>query len=139
MNVKITVYNGTYHDVDSSEVAFRIASSRALGEALNKSKPVLLGEPIMNIKVVIPDQFMGDVNGDLNHKRGHIIAVGTEDGMQVITAEILQAEMFKYSSELRSMTGGRGSFEMEYLRHDVVPQNIAQKAMAAARPDEEEA
>ncbi len=131
VNVKVTVYDGSYHEVDSSEIAFKIAGGRAFSEGMQKARPVLL-EPIMTLKVMVPDQFMGDITGDLNHKRGRILGMGTEDGMQVITAEVPQAEMFKYSSELRSITGGRGSFEMEFNRYDVVPANVAQKVIAEA-------
>ncbi len=131
VDVKVTVYDGSYHDVDSSEIAFKIAAARAFKDAMSKAKPVLL-EPLMEAKVTVPDQYMGDINGDLNHKRGRILGVGIEDGMQVITAEVPQAEMFRYSSELRSMTGGRGSFEIKFLRYDVVPSNIAQKIIASA-------
>ncbi len=129
INVKISVYDGSYHDVDSSEVAFKIAGARALTEGLSKAKPVLL-EPIMRMKVMVPDQFMGDITGDLNHKRGRILGVGSEDGVQVITADVPQAEIFRYSSELRSMTGGRGNFEIAFDRYEVVPANIAQKVAA---------
>ncbi len=137
VNIKITVYDGSYHEVDSSEIAFKIAAARALKDALQKAKPVLL-EPIMTVKVAIPDQFMGDINGDLNHKRGRIMGVDVENGLQVITAEVPQAEMFRYCSELRSMTGGRGSFEMKFARYDIVPSNIAQKVIAAAEKVKEE-
>lgn len=137
MNVKATVYDGSYHDVDSSEVAFKIAGARALRDAMSKAKPVLL-EPIMKVTVTIPDQFMGDITGDLNHKRGRIQGVDSGEGMQVVIAEVPQAEIFKYSSELRSMTGGRGSFEMEYARYEPVPANIAQKVVAQAKQEQEE-
>ncbi|MBU0676636.1 MAG: elongation factor G [Verrucomicrobia bacterium] len=137
INVKTTLYDGSYHDVDSSEIAFKIAGSRALHEAMEKARPVLL-EPIMEIKVMIPGDFMGDVNGDLSHKRGRILGMGSENGMQVITAEAPQAELFKYSSELRSMTGGRGSFEIRFLRYETVPSNVAQKVIAAAQKEKEE-
>jgi len=138
-NVKVTVYDGSFHDVDSSEIAFKIAAQRAFREGMANAKPVLL-EPIMKLKVMVPDQYMGDVTGDLNHKRGRILGMGSEDGMQVITAEVPQAEFFQYCPQLRSMTGGRGSFEMEFSRYDVVPANIAQKVIAAAeklKEDEE--
>ncbi len=134
-NVRSTVYDGSYHDVDSSEVAFKIAGGRALKEAMMNAKPVLL-EPIMNVKVTIPDDCMGDANGDLNHKRGRILGIGNEDGMQVITADVPQSELFNYSAELRSMTGGRGSFEMEFSRYDQVPTNVAQKVVDAAKSEE---
>jgi elongation factor G len=137
VDVKVTVYDGSYHEVDSSEIAFKIAAARAFRDAMSKARPVLL-EPIMEVKVIIPDTFMGDINGDLNHKRGRIMGVGVEDGMQVITAEVPQAEMFRYSSELRSITGGRGSFELKFLRYDIVPSNIAQKIIASAEKAKED-
>ncbi|MBA4386754.1 MAG: elongation factor G [Verrucomicrobia bacterium] len=136
-DVKVTVYDGSFHEVDSSEIAFKIASIRAFRDGMLKAKPVLL-EPIMTVKVAIPDHFMGDINGDLNHRRGRILGIGNEDGMQVITAEVPQAELFRYAAELRSITGGRGSFEMEPNRYDIVPSNIAQKIVAAAAANKKE-
>lgn len=136
VNVKVSVYDGSYHDVDSSEIAFKIAAARAFKEALVKAKPVLL-EPIMTVRVMVPEQSMGDINGDLNHRRGRILGVDMEDGVQVITAEVPQAEMFRYSSELRSITGGRGSFEIKFARYDVVPSMIAQKVIAGAEKKKE--
>ncbi|MDD4872557.1 MAG: elongation factor G [Kiritimatiellae bacterium] len=129
--VRVTIYDGSYHDVDSSEIAFKIAGSRAFRDAMSKAKPVLL-EPIMTVKVMVPDQFLGDINGDLNHRRGRIMGMGNEEGMQVITAEVPQSELFRYVAELRSMTGGQGTFEMEFLRYDIVPSNVAQKVIAAS-------
>ena len=131
VNTMVTVYDGSSHDVDSSEIAFKIASRTAFKDGMGKARPVLL-EPIMNIRVTIPGEFMGDCTGDLNHRRGRIMGMESEDGMQVIVAEVPQAEVFKYSSELRSMTGGRGSFEMSFNRYDVVPSNVAQKIVAEA-------
>ncbi|MFH0953327.1 MAG: elongation factor G [Verrucomicrobiota bacterium] len=138
INTKVTVYDGSSHDVDSSEIAFKIASARAFTDGMSKARPVLL-EPIMTVKIMVPDQYMGDITGDMNHRRGRILGIGAEDGMQVITAEVPQAEMFKYSSELRSMTGGRGSFEMEFNRYDVVPSNVAQKVVAEAQKNKKAA
>jgi elongation factor G len=135
--VKVRVYDGSYHDVDSSEVAFKIAGARALRDAMSKAKPVLL-EPVMKIRVYIPEQYLGDITGDLNHKRGRILGMGSEDGMQVLEAEVPQAEIFQYSSQLRSVTGGRGSFELEFARYDVVPSNVAQKIIAEAEKEKEE-
>ncbi|MCX6997759.1 MAG: elongation factor G [Kiritimatiellaeota bacterium] len=132
VHTKVSVYDGSYHEVDSSEISFKIAGMRAFSDAMAKAKPVLL-EPIMKLKVLFPDQYMGDITGDLNHKRGRILGMGAEDGMQFIIAEVPQAEVFKYASELRSITHGRGSFEMEFLRSDVVPQHIAQKVIAEAQ------
>ncbi|MFW5871176.1 MAG: elongation factor G [Verrucomicrobiota bacterium] len=135
-DVKITVYDGSYHDVDSSEVAFKIAASKAFREAMSKAKPVLL-EPIMTVKVTITDQHLGDVNGDLNQRRGRILGMSPEEGMQVITADVPQAELFKYCAELRSMTAGQGSFEMEFSRYEQVPSNVAQKVIAEAQKEED--
>jgi elongation factor G len=136
-NIKITVYDGSYHDVDSSEIAFKIAGSRALRDGMAKAKPVLL-EPIMTVKVMVPDQHMGDVNGDLNQRRGRILGMNPEEGMQVITAEVPQAELFRYAAELRSMTGGQGTFEMELSRYEIVPSNVAQKVIAEAEKEKDE-
>ena len=137
-NIKVSVYDGSYHDVDSSEIAFKIAGARALKEGLSNAKPVLL-EPIMTVRVTIPEQFMGDVNGDLNQKRGRILGMETVQGLQVIIAEVPMAELFRYGAELRSFTGGQGSFEMEPARYDIVPSNVAQKVLAAAEKEKEEA
>jgi elongation factor G len=137
-NMKVHVYDGSYHDVDSSEVAFKIAGGRAFREAMLAAKPVLL-EPIMTVKVAIPDSSLGDINSDLNQKRGRILGMETKDGMQVITADVPQAELFKYAAELRSMTAGEGTFSMEYSRYDVVPQNVAQKVIAEVAKEKEEA
>jgi elongation factor G len=136
-HVKVSVYDGSYHDVDSSEIAFKIAGARAFRDAMSKAKPVLL-EPVMTVKVMVPDQHMGDVNGDLNHKRGRIVGMGSEEGMQVITADVPQSELFRYAAELRSMTGGQGSFEMEFARYEIVPANVAQKVIDAVKKEDEE-
>ena len=136
-DVKLTVFDGSYHDVDSSEVAFKIASSHAMRDAMANAKPVLL-EPIMKVKVMVPDDCMGDVNGDLNHKRGRILGVGHESGMQYIEADVPQAELFRYAAELRSITSGRGSFEMDFGRYEQVPANVAQKVVAQYKQEEEE-
>lgn len=136
----ITVYDGSYHDVDSSEIAFKIAARGAFKDGMMKCKPVLR-EPIMTLRVTIPNEFMGSCQGDLTHKRGRILGMESEDGMQVLIAEVPQAEVFSYSSELRSMTGGRGSFTMEFARYEIVPSNVAQKIIAEAaknRQEEEE-
>lgn len=136
-NIKVTVYDGSYHDVDSSEIAFKIAGSRALRLGMGNAKPVLL-EPVMKVKIFVPEQYMGDINGDLNHKRGRILGMGAENGLQVIEADIPQAELFRYAAELRSMTQGQGTFEMEFARYDVVPANVAQKIIAEAEKHKED-
>ncbi|MEI6084831.1 MAG: elongation factor G [Verrucomicrobiota bacterium] len=128
-DVKAVVYDGSYHDVDSNEISFKIAGLHAFKEAMQKARPVLL-EPVMNVNVYVPDHYMGDITGDLNHRRGRILGVDAVDGLQKITAQVPQAELFKYASELRSMTGGRASFEMEYSHYEQVPAHIAQKVVA---------
>jgi elongation factor G len=134
INVQVELYDGSYHDVDSSEVAFKIASARSLHEAIEKSSPVLL-EPIMTVKVIVPDQFMGDISGLLNTKRGRILGMGPEDGLQAIDADVPQAELFKFSSELRSLTSGQGSFEMEFSRYEQVPAHLVAKIIEQAKAD----
>ena len=130
-NIKVEIYDGAFHDVDSSEIAFKIAGSRALREGMAKAKPVLL-EPIMRLKITIPEAFMGAISGDMPHKRGRVLGMDAEEGIQVIAAEAPLAELFKYSAELRSITGGQGSFTMDFDRYDIVPANVAQKIIAEA-------
>ncbi len=131
INAKVRIYDGTYHDVDSSEVAFKIAGARALSDGAVKARPVLL-EPIMTMSITIPEQYMGDITGDLNHRRGRILGIDVDAGMQTITAEAPQAEIFRYAAELRSLTQGQGVFEASFARYDTVPAQIAQKIIAAA-------
>ncbi len=123
-NVTVSVYDGKHHEVDSSEMSFKIASRAAFKDAMAKAKPILL-EPIQKVKVVVPDEYMGDITGDLNHKRGRILGMSVEEGLQVVSAEVPLSEMSKYASELRSMTQGKGSFEMEFDRYEMVPSNVA--------------
>jgi len=130
-NIKVEIYDGSYHDVDSSEIAFKIAGSRALREGMSKARPVLL-EPIMRLRITIPEAFMGAISGDMPHKRGRVQGMEAEEGIQVIAAEAPLAELFKYSAELRSITGGQGSFTMDFDRYDIVPSNVAQKIIAEA-------
>ncbi|PCI20866.1 elongation factor G [Candidatus Wolfebacteria bacterium] len=129
-NVSVELYDGSYHEVDSSEVAFKIASSQAIQEAARKAKPVLL-EPMMKVEVVTPGDFIGDVTGDLSSKRGLI--EGSEDrGMNTaIKANVPLSEMFGYITTLRSMTQGRAGFTMEFLRYDIVPKNVADEIIKA--------
>ena len=127
--VKVSVYDGKYHPVDSNEMAFKIAARMAFRDAMSKAKPVLL-EPIMSVRVHIPDQYMGDITGDLNHKRGRILGMDVEEGLQVVNAEVPMAEMHKFATELRSVTQGRGSFEMEFARYEQVPANVAGEIIA---------
>lgn len=130
--IKATLYDGSYHDVDSSEMAFKMAASIAFKKGMEEANPVLL-EPIMKLTITIPDEYMGDVMGDINKRRGKILGMEpTDNGKQVLTAEAPQAETFKYAIDLRAMTQGRGYFEMELVRYSEVPAQIAEKIIVAA-------
>lgn len=124
VDISVDLYDGSYHDVDSSEVAFKIAASQALQAAVKTATPVLL-EPIMKVEVVTPDKFMGDVNGNLSSKRGQIESMEDAGMNKVVKARVPLSEMFGYITTLRSMTEGRASFTMEFDRYDIVPQNVA--------------
>ncbi len=137
INVKAVVFDGKYHPVDSSEMAFKIASRGAFRDAMKQAKAQLL-EPIMNLRIMFPEEYMGDISGDLNSRRGRILGMDREEGMQVVTAEVPLAEVFSYSSQLRSITQGRGTFEMEFARYEPVPSNISQQIQAEAAKAEEE-
>lgn len=136
-NMRVTVYDGKYHDVDSSEMAFKIATRHAFKDAMAKSHPALL-EPIMNVKVTIPDMYTGDINGNLNHKRGRILGMSMVDGLQVLEAEVPAAEIQKYATELRSMTQGQGSFEQEFVRYETVPGNVMTEIINKFKAENEE-
>jgi elongation factor G len=123
VDVKVTLYDGTFHDVDSSELAFKIAASMAFKDGMKKASPVLL-EPIFKIEVVTPEEYMGDVMGDLNSRRGRILGMEARKGVQVITAEVPLAEMFGYTTDLRSMTKGRASSSMQFEVYREVPKNV---------------
>jgi elongation factor G len=131
VDVKVTIIDGSYHDVDSNEMAFKIAGSMALKEGVRKAKPVLL-EPVMKVEVVTPEDYSGDVIGDLNRRRGHI--QGMEDGPsgKVVTAEVPLAEMFGYATSVRSMSQGRATFTMEFAKYLEVPNNVAEAVMKKA-------
>jgi elongation factor G len=129
MDIKVTLYDGSYHDVDSSEMAFKIAGSMGFKEAVRKAKPILL-EPIMSVEVVTPDQFMGDVVGDLNSRRGKILGMEMKAGFQVVSAQVPLANMFGYATDLRSATQGRATFAMEFLHYEQVPASISEEITA---------
>ncbi len=133
VDVSVTLYDGSYHEVDSSELAFQIAGSMALQEGVKKASPVIL-EPIMKVEAVTPEEFMGDVLGDLNSKRAQIGQVEDRGNAKAIPAEVPLAEMFGYATTLRSITQGRASYTMEFLKYAVVPHNIAEKLMGAKKP-----
>ena len=124
VDVKVKLYDGSYHDVDSSEMAFKIAGSMAVKQAVSKAKPVLL-EPVMSVEVVVPEEYMGDVIGDLNSRRGRIEGMELRGTSQIIKAMTPLSEMFGYATELRSRTQGRGSFTMHFGRYEEVPRDIA--------------
>jgi elongation factor G len=125
-DVKVTVFDGAYHEVDSSEMAFKICSSVCVKEALRKAKPVLL-EPIMAVEVVVPEEYMGPVNGDIVSRRGHLEGTEIRGTTQIIKASVPLSEMFGYATELRSRTQGRASFTMHFARYEEVPRNISEE------------
>src|SRR5450755_4306769 len=128
VDVRVTLTDGKYHDTDSSEIAFRIAGSLALKAAVRRAKPVLL-EPIFAVEVVTPEEFMGEVIGDLNRRRGHVSGMEQRGNAQVVTAQVPLAEMFGYATDLRSNTQGRATYTMQFDRYDEVPPNIAEKVV----------
>ncbi|MBE9198152.1 MULTISPECIES: elongation factor G [unclassified Nodularia (in: cyanobacteria)] len=132
IDVKATLIDGSYHDVDSSEMAFKIAGSMAMKEAVLKASPVLL-EPMMKVEVEVPENYLGDVMGDLNSRRGQIEGMGSDDGIAKVTAKVPLAEMFGYATDIRSKTQGRGIFSMEFSRYEEVPRNVAEAIIAKSK------
>jgi len=133
VNLKATLLDGSYHEVDSSEMAFKIAARLAYKKGLPLANPVLL-EPINHVEVVIPESYMGDIIGDLNKRRGRILGMNPLDGgLQQVVAEVPMAEMFKYANDLRSMTQGRGAFTQKFERYEEAPANVAQKVIDEAK------
>ncbi|KXB48767.1 translation elongation factor G [Tissierellia bacterium KA00581] len=133
VNIKATLYDGSYHPVDSNEMAFKIAASLAFKKGMEKANPILL-EPIMKIEVIIPEEYMGDVMGDLNKRRGKVLGVEIlEDGNQKVVGEAPHSELFEYAIDLRSMTQARGEFVMEFDRYEEIPSAIAQKIIEDAK------
>jgi len=129
---KATLYDGSFHAVDSNELSFKIAASMALKAGVLECKPALM-EPIMTAEIRIPEAYLGDVNRDLNGRRGRVLGMDTQGGMQIITASVPQAELFSYATELRSITGGRGTFTAVLDRYEDVPQHIAEKVIEVHR------
>ncbi len=130
VNIKATLYDGSYHDVDSNETSFKMAASIAFKKGLQEAKPVIL-EPVAKVEIYVPDEYMGDIMGDMNKRRGKILGMEQqEDGTQKVLAEAPQAEMYTYAIDLKSMTQAKGSFEMEFLRYDEMPFNMAEKVIA---------
>jgi len=135
IDFRAVLYDGKYHPVDSSEIAFRIAASLGFKKAMEEANPVLL-EPIMQLAITVPEEFMGDVLGDLNSKRARVMGMEQSGGLSVITAQAPLAEIQRYATDLRSMTQGRGHFTMEFDHYEEVPDHIAQEIIARAREEE---
>lgn len=136
VDFKAVVYDGSYHPVDSSEMAFKIAASKGFKKGMEQANPVLL-EPIMNVSVKVPEAYMGDIMGDLNSRRGRILGMEPGDGIQVIKAQVPQSEMFTYAIDLKSITGGHGTYTMELSHYDKVPSKIEEEIVAQRKKEEE--
>ena len=134
--LRAVLYDGSYHDVDSSEMAFKLAAALAFKEGLKNARPVLL-EPVMKLKIAIPENFLGDIMGDMNKRRGRILGIDMLEGMQVVNAEAPQAEIQRYATDLRSMTQGRGKFTAELARYEEVPAGEAEKIVKARQAEKE--
>jgi elongation factor G len=128
-DVQIVLYDGSYHDVDSSEMAFKIAGSMAFKDAAKKASPVLL-EPVMRVEVVVPEEYMGDIIGDLNSRRGRITAMEARGGTQIVRARVPLSEMFGYATDLRSRTQGRATYSMHFERYEQAPQVVSEEVVA---------
>lgn len=137
VDVKAIVYDGKTHPVDSKDIAFQTAARQAFKESMRKAKPVIL-EPIMDVEIVVPDEFMGDITGSLNSRRGRVMGMEPGDGMQTIKAKVPLEEMYKYVNELKSITGGRGTYTMSFSHYEVVPSNLAQVITDKAKQTKKE-
>lgn len=126
IDLKVTVFDGSYHEVDSSEMAFKIAASMALKDGVKKAAPIVL-EPIMQVEVVIPEDYLGDILGDLNSRRGHILSMEQRNGTQIVRAYVPLASMFGYATDLRSLTQGRGTYTMQFSHYEELPQGIMEQ------------
>jgi len=136
VGLKAVLLDGSYHDVDSSEMAFKLATAIAYREGIPKAKPVIL-EPFVAVSVTIPDDYTGDIMGDFNKRRARVMGVDhhEESGLTVINAEAPQATMMNYSTDLRSMTQGRGSFEMEFTRYEQTPSDVQERIIQSANEE----
>jgi len=128
-DVKVTLYDGSFHPVDSSDIAFKIAGAQALKKGLAQGQPVLL-EPVMSLNITVPEIYTGDIAGDLNTKRGHVLGITPERNFNIIQAQAPRAELLRYAIDLRSMTQGRGIFTMEFSHYEEVPAHVGQKVIA---------
>ena len=134
LDIRVTLFDGSYHEVDSSEMAFKVAGSMAFKEGAKKADPVLL-EPIMKVEVIVPEEYMGDVMGDINSRRGRIESMDQRGNSRVITAYVPLAEMFGYATDLRSRTQGRGQYTMQFARYEEVPKNVAEEIINKNKSD----
>ena len=130
VDIKVTLYDGSYHTVDSSDMSFKIAGAHALRKGLSEGNPVLL-EPIVNMSISVPESYTGDIMGDLNSKRGKVLGMTPQGGWNIIEAQAPLAEVQRYAIDLRSMTQGRGSFQMELSHYEEVPAHVTQRVIAA--------
>jgi elongation factor G len=134
VDFKVTLYDGTYHDVDSNELSFKTAGRLAYRDAMSRARPTIL-EPIMNVEVFAPSEFAGDLMGDLNSRRGRIAGMDSRAAMTVIRAQVPMAEMLTYEQALTSATGGRGSYQMEYSHYEEVPAHLQGRIVAAYKAE----
>jgi elongation factor G len=132
VDLKATLYDGSFHEVDSSEMAFKIAASMALKDGVRKGRPQIL-EPIMKVEVTVPEDFMGSVLGDLNSRRGRVEGMSAIGNAQAIRAYVPLSNMFGYATDLRSMTSGRANYSMEFDHYEALPNNLAEEIMAKNR------
>jgi len=137
VDFRVRLIDGQYHDVDSSELAFKIAGSLGFKEAMEKASPTIL-EPIMKVEVHTSEEFMGDIMSDLSHRRGRPQGMDSKSGVQIVHALVPMAEMLNYAPALRSMTQGRSSFHMEYSHYEEVPRPVQEKLVAQARKHHKE-
>lgn len=136
--IQVVLFDGSYHPVDSSEMAFKVAGSMAFKKAAAEARPVLL-EPIMHVEITVPEENVGDIMGDLNGRRGRMLGVDAEGATQTVKAEIPMAEMLRYAPDLNSMTSGSGVFTMEFAHYEEVPAHLAQKIIDANKAAKESA
>jgi elongation factor G len=134
INVKATLYDGSYHPVDSNEISFKLAASLAFKEAVKTAQPTIL-EPIVKVEVTVKDQYVGDVMGDMNKRRGRVLGMNQSDGFQVVVADVPEAEIVKYAIDLKAMTQGSGSFTREFIRYEEVPGNLIPKIIEAYKEE----
>jgi elongation factor G len=136
VDVRVSLYDGSYHPVDSSEMAFKIAASLGFKKAAHEARPALL-EPVMAVDITVPDEYTGDVMGDLNSKRARVLGMNPDNGRTTISAYVPQSEMLRYATDLRSITQGRGYYTMHPDHYDEVPSHIAQQLVQKAQKDKE--